>query len=379
MQSDDAVNRVSKADAPTLDVSIHTVNARGNIMLEVARDYLKLSSEHMRREIAGLQREVTALLVAKGIRYAELRSALVPQADRKEIALFFDSTQMGSFYGGEAHALLLPLLHRQSSRSVLCGDLIGRGLSQDDLYDLMVETVIPLKEFTYRHSSQFFVIYVNNLTDGMIQTILDGLGDHQAFIGVADMTYGSRLKWLLAHSLVNSYIQHKGVIIGPHEDDRPDTENVNLPGYPFEENGFRVRSVPARLEGTMLSYKIECPVFRGFEVDSEMALNAISTDILSLTELDIEIDQRKLEYLHKEKADSLRGAGLWGADVDRLKSLIKGRLSANYIYGMSYVGEHDTAKFNVMIEAEGPNGPFRILVALAYEAEHKRIRLVTLF
>lgn len=370
---------MSGGQPSTQDVSIHTVNARGNIMLEVARDYFKLTPDHMRREIVGLHREVVALLRSKGIRYAELRSALVPQADRKEVALFFDSTRMGSFYGGEAHRMLLPLLHRQSSRSVLCGDLIGRGLSQVALHDLMVDTVLPLRESTYRHSSQFFVIYVNNLTDGMIEIMLEGLGPAHAFVGIADMTYASRLKWLLAHSLVNSYLQHRGIIIGPHEDDRPDSEDVNLPGYAFEENGFRVRSVPARLGGTMLSYKIECPVFRGFEVDSEMALNAISTDVTPLSELDIEIDQQKLEYLHKAKADSLRGAGLWGTDVDRLRGLIKDRLMANYIYGMSYVGEHDTAKFNVMVEATGPSGPFRVLAALAHESQLKRLRLITLF
>lgn len=370
---------MSGGQPPSQDVSIHTVNARGNIMLEVARDYFNLTPDRMRREIVGLYREVVALLQSKGVRYAELRSALVPQADRKEVALFFDSTRMGGFYGGEAHGLLLPLLHRQSSRSVLCGDLIGRGLSQDALYDLMVDAVIPLREFTYRHSSQFFVIYVNNLTESMIETLLVGLGPNDAFVGIADMTYASRLKWLLAHTLVNSYVQHKSVIIGPHEDDRPDSEDVNLPGYAFEENGFRVRSVPERLEGTMLSYKIECPVFRGFEVDSEMALNAISTDVTSLSELDIEIDQQKLEYLHKAKADSLRGAGLWGVDVGRLKDLIKDRLNANYIYGLSYVGEHNTAKFNVIVEASGPSGPFRILAALAYESRIGRLRLITLF
>lgn len=348
-------------------------------MLEVARDYFKLTPDRMRRELTRLHQSTVSLLAKKGIRYADLKSALTPQADRKEMAFIFDTTRMGGFYGGEAHGLILPLLHRQSSRSILCGDYIGRGYSQDDLYTLLVDHVMPVREFTYIYSNQFYVIYVNNLTEPMLEALVIGLLPHDAFVGLCDMTYASPLKWLFAHSLVNAYIQHRDVIIGPHEDDRPDEEDVNLAGYPFEESGFRVRSVPAQLEGVLLSYKIECPVLRGFEVDSEMALNAISTDVQSVTAFDIEIDQRKLEYLHREKAGSLRGAGLWGAEVDRLKDLIRDRLATNYLYGMTYVGEHDTAKFNVMIEASGPSGSFRILAALAYEPDKKTLRLITLF
>ena len=194
------------------------------------------------------------------------------------------------------------------------------------------------------------------------------------------MTYASRLKWYLSTILPNSYLQHRDTIIGPHEDDRPDSDNVNLSGYPFEEHGFKVRSIPSDLGGVLLGYKIERPVFEGFETDTEFSLNAVSSSPLPLYELEIEIDQKKLEYLIGNKAASLKGAGLWGTNIDALRKKIRDKLRSNYIYSMSYVGAHDTAKFNVMLEARNPSDkPFRFLAALEFMGEQRRLRLITLF
>ena len=47
---------------------------------------------------------------------------------------------------------------------------------------------------------------------------------------------------------------------------------------------------------------------------------------------------------------------------------------------MTYVGEHDTSKFNVMLEARSPAGkPFRFLAALEFIGDERKIRLITLF
>lgn len=48
---------------------LHTLNARGNILLEVVRDQFKLSSEQMLREIQWLRHAVEEALAGKGIRY----------------------------------------------------------------------------------------------------------------------------------------------------------------------------------------------------------------------------------------------------------------------------------------------------------------------
>lgn len=99
---------------------IHTVNARGNIMLEVVRDYFGVSPQRMRVEIQGMLKRTVTLLASKGVQYSELKNALTPQPDRREVALIFDTQSMTeSWYGLPIHRRVLPLLHRKSSRSVL--------------------------------------------------------------------------------------------------------------------------------------------------------------------------------------------------------------------------------------------------------------------
>lgn len=66
---------------------IHTFNARGNVFLEVTRDYFNVSSPAMFREIQRLRRETEEALALKGIRYADLKTALVTDRQRKEMAV----------------------------------------------------------------------------------------------------------------------------------------------------------------------------------------------------------------------------------------------------------------------------------------------------
>ena len=47
---------------------------------------------------------------------------------------------------------------------------------------------------------------------------------------------------------------------------------------------------------------------------------------------------------------------------------------------MAYTDEHDTSQFNIILEVVPPSRkPFRVLVALKYIADDKRLQLITLF
>jgi hypothetical protein len=52
---------------------VHTINARGNVMLEVTRKYFGLSPQQMHHEIQGMLRALLETLESKGIRYADLK------------------------------------------------------------------------------------------------------------------------------------------------------------------------------------------------------------------------------------------------------------------------------------------------------------------
>jgi hypothetical protein len=68
---------------------IFTLNARGNIMLEVMQGYFGLDRARMLREINTSFSGLLEILKVKRIDYASLKNALVPCPDRNEAAFIF--------------------------------------------------------------------------------------------------------------------------------------------------------------------------------------------------------------------------------------------------------------------------------------------------
>jgi hypothetical protein len=219
--------------------TIHTLNARGNVMLEVARNYFSLSPTQMSREIQALRNEIEAVLATKGIRYDGLKSALVPDRKKREIALVFDTTRIDDgWYGLAVAKKLIPLLDKSSNHSILAGDYLGNNDNQDTRFAAMRAAVQLVRSTTFQHSSQFYIVYINNLTSAMVERIVGGLSSWEGFAGFADTTFASYFKLLLSTMLVNVCVKHGNVIIQGHEDDRSADEDVNMCGYPFEEHGY---------------------------------------------------------------------------------------------------------------------------------------------
>lgn len=361
---------------------LHTLDARDNVMLEVIQQYFKLTPERMFCEIQGLRQAAEDALTRKGISYDALKTALVPDRQRREIALVFDSRSIeSSWYGYDVFVRLIPLLDKKSNHSILAGDYADRPGQLEELFSAFEEAVMLRRGVEFRHPTQFYIVYINNLTDTMVAHLDEGLKDYDAYVGIADMTYTSRFKIYLSTMLVNLCIKHGRFILQGHEPDRDSTEDVNTCGYPFEENGFVCRSINADVMGVVLSYKIERPVFPGFESDTHFALNAVSTTPLPLNDFDIHVEEAKLEYLKREKAGSMSRAGLASVDSAQLAARIREKVQDSYIYNLSFSAEHDVIKFNVILEL--PKGKTsertRLLAALEYQPDRKLLRLITLY
>jgi hypothetical protein len=97
------------------------------------------------------------------------------------------------------------------------------------------------------------------------------------------------------------------------------------------------------------------------------------------------VDIEKFKYLLTEKTGSLKRAGLIAETPDKLKTLIREKISSNYIYNLSYDKEHDTTKFDILLEtppidnSSSENTPFRIMVAFEYMPTDQTLRLITLY
>lgn len=119
---------------------IFTLEARGNVFLETMKSAFNLSSQDIYKEIRWLFEALIDNLKRKNINYEHLKNALVPRADRKEIALVFDTTQIETaVYGSDVFLRILPLLERKATFSCLCGDYIGSNKNQIFLRDLFLK------------------------------------------------------------------------------------------------------------------------------------------------------------------------------------------------------------------------------------------------
>lgn len=365
----------------TTNTPIHTLNARDHILLEVLRDFFKLGPAPMQLEIQALRLKVEQDLAKKGISYSRLKTSLVPDRKRREMALVFDTTAISSFsYGHQIFDWILPLLDRKGNHSILHGDYLDRPGQAHEIFSAFEESVELRRNVDFLHPTQFFIVYLNNLTDTMVNALDAGLSAHVAYVGYADTTFTSKFKLYISTMLSNLCIKHGSIIIQGHEPDRSDTDDVNVSGYPFENYGYTCRSVNGDLMGVLLSYKIERPVMPNFQVDTEFSLNAISLDPLPLDNFVVEVTEAKLAYVNENKQDSLLRAGIDGISATELAELIKAKISASYIYNLDFLPEFNVAKFNILVELRSPAGtPTRLLAALEYIPSNRLLKLLTLF
>ncbi len=365
----------------TATKALHTLNARDHVMLKVIRDYFNLGSKEMFREIQGMRSLVENALSKKGINYDELKTALIPDRKRREIALVFDRTVIDSgWYGFEVMRRVIPLFNKDSKHSVLLGDYLDSPGREKQLFEAFQQAVEPRRGVNFQHPTQFFIVYINNLTDSMVQCFDQGLSQYCGYAGIADTTYGSLFKTYLSTMLANSFIKHEKIILQGHEPDRDVDDDVNMSGYPFEENGYVCRSISSDLMGVLLSYKIEREVYSGFEEDTEFALNAIGSIPMNIYAFEIEVAEEKLEHLKKDKLGSFKRADLLDITKEQLEALIRAKIQESYMYNLCF-NKHNVMKFNIIIELSmNANRPAtRLLAALEYQPDRRKLRLLTLY
>jgi len=352
-------------------------------MLEVTQSCFGLDDEQIRREIVAAVEHTTAALLNRGVKYPDLRAALTPQTDRHEIALLFDTLKIDDgWYGLPVQQHLLPLLTPTGSHSILLGDLLGSNENQPWIRSQLITHLRPSgSPFHFRHSTQFYCVYINNCSAEMVRTLNEGFRAFAPYVGFADITYSSFFKTYLSLGLASGYIKHRSTIIQPHEDDLPEDANQNTLGYPFEDAGLACRSIPSMYFGLLLSYKIERPVFAGFESDQIYALNAVSSRPEDIANCTIEIEERKFGYLNTAKAGTLKRLGVLGQPKAVLEDLIRAKLRANYLYNLRFRSDCSVATFNILLELKSIDTglPVRFVAAFAYEQEKNTIRLVTLY
>ena len=255
---------------------IYTIEAKDNILFPLLQKHFGLGSAEMNKEI-NLQHEILVqVLKDKGIDYTGLKNALIPSKDRKEALLVFDSSRIDNcFYGGVVMEMVVKCLGDLKTHSILAGDFID--IINDSSYDVLtlMKDHIELPENT-KYCNEFFLVYINNLSNNQFAYVQSYYDNLMYFVGCVDLTYSSNLKDYCSYILKTSFIKYKNIIISTHEDDRDISEDINIHDYPFEKNGYIIRSLPEYLFGVFLNYKIESTVTGADIGDIGISIQSIS-------------------------------------------------------------------------------------------------------
>lgn len=230
---------------------IYSFNAQDNMLYKAMKTNFRLSDEEVYKTIQDEFSVLLKRLSCKKVAYEKLKGALVPNqdADMYETCFVVDWSLIDDAnYGDLVFRALLPLLDKNSTCSILCGDYMdcihtADSSSQFHLRTALHEVLVRCNASKYQYSSQYFLIYFNRLTRNQRKRIVEGLLQYPWFTGFADLTRESFFKTYISFVLVHAFIKQGKQIIASHPSDCPDEENVNMSGYPFEEHGFSFCSI----------------------------------------------------------------------------------------------------------------------------------------
>lgn len=376
---------------------IHSINSYTNVLIEVIAKSQDLSDHEVHKLLRAMHQQVVSTLLAKGINYNDLSTALTPRSNKHEIAFVFDSSRAtSSYYGGEFSEVWLSALHSAGGptrTAILEGDVIG--LPPKFVWKILDEQLVrPLDQKTPRLSpEQYFVIYFTNISDSHLSKIdLAMRLLSPAYLGYINCSGSILFKTGLPLVQVALRIDNK--IITTEDEDG----NTNPHGYAFDKFGFNVIGVNEDLYGTLLDFKIDMGVPDWSESDGAMALGALSGIMRNIASMTLAIDDTRFEYLKSEEpgyghGTSIRKAGLGKLSKDELAGAIKTELNKSLLYNLRSVTgsktvdneriaapENNALLFSVQVEFPDNKGlKQRYQVGVKYHTDEHRGEVTTMF
>lgn len=365
---------------------IYTLNTKDYMLYPLMKSSLKLSDEDVYDEISYDFETLIKRLSLKKISYQKLKGALIPNQDKDkyETCFVIDTTQLADEQIYNIYKKIIPLFSKESTFSVLSGDYIDvlqiNRYSQQTLKAALNEHLVRCNSSTFRHSSQYYLIYINRLSANQRWHIVENLMKHPWFTGFVDVTHRSRFKSYLSYILPSSFIKCVNNIIASHSAEYNDDENINIKGYPFEDNGYTYISINEESFNPFLSYKIESEV--PDTDDIRFSFNALFPKFNSLDKLKLTVADNKWDnYLidtEKGKGKILQSIGYTPDEKERFIKETYKQICSNYIYNLEK-NEHNILKFNVCVDLPTTNGHYRkTTVSLKYIPDSGEISIITI-
>ena len=157
------------------------------------RNPLNTTAEQFNIEVNYHFQEFLRYLNNKGIEYKKLCRALIPNRDKdkEELLLCFDTNKDLNMcnYGQHILEIIFPLLNDTTVHSVHIGDFICKSQYQERAKKLLFSNLKFLNYTLYIDSSQYFFVYLNNITRAEKKKLLEKLNDERMYIGYCNFTY----------------------------------------------------------------------------------------------------------------------------------------------------------------------------------------------
>ena len=362
---------------------IYSINTDHYSLYPICKSILEMTDEMVFNMINDDFNHLKEVLRKKGIDYSKLKSALIPNQEKKkyEVCLVFDTCFIDdSNYGMNIFSKLIPLFNKESTFSVLSGDyidILNINNSEDILYRMLEKSITQTKDSIYRYHNQFFLVYINNCCKTQFQTILNGLNDYRAFVGYARLNYSSTFKMYLSETINSTFIKAKEIIVLPHAADKSDEQNYNVFHYPFEENGFNLISINEERFRVFLEYKIETS--NPNPDDISFSLNALLPQFTKIENTEFAITDEKWKYLNQlENGKGGIMNSIKELSREEFTELISQQIKSNYIYRIDR-NDYGALMFNVYVELPTQNGHIRkTTIALKFIPQYNKLLLTTI-
>lgn len=358
--------------------AILSLNARSSGGLLADRSHFRMSPAQFGDWVREHHRTLISSLKQAGVSYDALGPALVPSTgNRHEMALLFNIDMIDSgFYGRAVAKKLLPHLGRNSTLSVLSGDI---GLAPSTTRAIARLSGLVPGMFDDWGQQYIYCVYLTNMSPSQREGMHNAFLAERSYLGYVPTTYKSHFRTVVSTMLPTAFIKHKGIVILDHGSDEPWVSNQNEIGYPFTNFGLEVVSVNSQLHSPLLSYKIQSELLPSYQDDVLISLNAISDEPMALDDFEVVFPDGKFEYLHREsKIGLLQLAGLDRLNDVELAAVIRAEINNDYIYRLQQ-NVDGTVQFNIVLELKRSGSPaVKLAVGLKYFPETSSLNFVTL-
>lgn len=358
-------------------MKIHSIDTRGYFYWDVMDEYFSFFD--LTSELVKTYNAMLHYTNENGINYPELRNMLVPQNDKHEICLIFDSEKIeSSWYGLTVFHAYFPIISKYNKVCIFEGDLLGENENQKFIKSLLQEYATYVNSTNYIYSTQYFLVYVNNLPKTAFDDILNNLKVYDFFIGYLDCTYSNLLKDYISMRIGQKYFIYNKKVVVPI----PDTEygcHYNNFSYEINLDGFSIVNIPETSYNTFLRYKIPRNEYDFDKKDQNNSLKIIDSSPMDLNEYTIIIKPEKFEYLKQNKLRPLENMISKSLTMEEFKNIVNYFLNRNYLYNIEYMQEHEVLKFNLMLYINNDSDSKKFNLAVEYIKSTKELRVITFY